>query len=104
MGRAVDDLVRMARSVLTPERLPESPPGPDFTKSRKSVLRLLLGPEPLPESPPAPPRARASAFRLLFGREPLPLDPVTPRPRRRWLTLLLAPERLDPPEPGPEVR
>lgn len=83
MGRVVDDLVRLVRVGLTRETLPEPPPEP----------------------PSAARRSRASLLTLLFAREALPLEPTRARPRRPWLAMLFAPERLDPPGgPGPEVR
>ncbi len=104
MGRAVDDLMRLVRSGVAPETLPEAPP-PSPQGRRRSVLRILLAPEALPEAPPRDGRSRTSLLSLLFRREELPLEPARTRTRRPWIATFFATERLDPPgASGPEVR
>jgi hypothetical protein len=104
MGRAVDDLMRLVRSGVTPETLPEAPP-PSPRARRRSVFRILLASEALAEAPPRTGRSRTSFLSLLFRREELPLEPARTRTRRPWIATLFATERLDPPgAPGPEVR
>jgi hypothetical protein len=104
MGRRFEDLVRLVRTGLTPESLPEPPP-PSPPGRRRSVLRILLATEALPEVPPVTGRPRTSLLSLLFRREDLPLEPARTRTRRPWIATLFATERLDPPgATGPEVR
>jgi hypothetical protein len=105
MGRVAADLVRLVRAGLTPEALPEPPPGPSPAEPRRSLLRTLLSGDPFPGDLPVRPRGGRSITRAVFAREVLGEAPERRRPRRNWLAILFAPERLDlPGDAGPEVR
>jgi hypothetical protein len=65
----------------------------------RGLLSVLFTPDPLPPPPPRAPEAPAGPglAAILFAPEPLPADlPPAPGRAGRWVSWLLAAERLDP--------